>query len=174
MVPSKSNKSHSNIYNNDIPYPKPLDKEPSKDQNYYKITQLKEVQELHQQNVNNYKKGNICELVYSEEEYNEDNRYISYDKLYDLINIKEPYDRNNYKNFKYKNYNKDNELLFSSDFESGNLRYAIKLNSNEYDLILRPETDCIRTYHWFFFRVKINKFTNSDKLNQNKIVKQEF
>ena len=114
--------------------------------------------------MNNYKKGNICGLVYSEEEYNEDNRYISYDKLYDLINIKEPYDRNNYKNFKYKNYNKDNELLFSSDFESGNLRYAIKLNSNEYDLILRPETDCIRTYHWFFFRVKINKFTNTCKI----------
>ena len=171
MVPSKSNRNHNNIYNNDIPYPQPLDKEPSKDQNFYKITQLKDVQELHQQNVNNYKKGNICELVYSEEEYNENDRFISYDKLYDLINVKEPYDRNNYKNFKYKNYNKDNELLFSSDFESGNLRYAIKLNSNEYDLILRPETDCIRTYHWFFFRVKINKLTNSDKLNHNKIVK---
>ena len=171
MVPSKSNINHNIIYNNEIPYPKPIDREPSNDQISYKINQLKEIQELHQKNVNNYRKGNICELVYSEEEYNENNRYISYDKLYDLINIKEPYDRNNYKNFKYKNYNKDNELLFSSNFESGNLRYAIKLNSNEYDLILRPETDCIRTYHWFFFRVKINKLTNFDKLNQNKIVK---
>ena len=171
MVPSKSNINHNIIYNNEIPYPKPIDRESSNDQISYKINQLKEIQELHQKNVNNYRKGNICELVYSEEEYNENNRYISYDKLYDLINIKEPYDRNNYKNFKYKNYNKDNELLFSSNFESGNLRYAIKLNSNEYDLILRPETDCIRTYHWFFFRVKINKLTNFDKLNQNKIVK---
>jgi hypothetical protein len=155
MVPSKSNINHNIIYNNEIPYPKPIDRESSNDQISYKINQLKEIQELHQKNVNNYRKGNICELVYSEEEYNENNRFISYDKLYDLINIKEPYDRNNYKNFKYKNYNKDNELLFSSNFESGNLRYAIKLNSNEYDLILRPETDCIRTYHWFFFRVKI-------------------
>ena len=171
MVPSKSNINHNKVYNNEIPYPKPIDKEPSNDLISYKISQLKEVQDLHQKNVNNYKKGNICELIYSEEDFNENNRYISYDKLYDLINIKEPYDRNNYKNFKYKNYNKDNELLFSSNFESGNLRYAIKLSSNEYDLILRPETDCIRTYHWFFFRVKINKLTNSDKLNLNKIVK---
>ena len=166
MVPSKSY-----IYDKEIPYPEPVDKEPSNDKISYKINQLKEIQELHQKNVNNYKKGNICELVYSEEEYSENNRYISYDKLYDLINIKKPYDRDNYKNFKYKNYNKNNELLFSSDFESGNLRYAIKLNSNEYDLILRPETNSLRTYHWFFFRIKINKLTNSDKLNQNKIVK---
>ena len=171
MIPSKSNINHYNIYNNEIPYPKPIDREPSNDQISYKIYQLKDIQELHQKNVNNYKKGNICELVYSEEEYNENSRYISYDKLYDLINIKEPYNRHNYKSFKYKNYNKDNELLFSSKFESGNLRYAIKLNSNEYDLILRPETGCVRTYHWFFFRVKINELTNSDKLNQNKIVK---
>ena len=173
MVPSKSSTNHFNIYKSEIPYPEPIDREPSNDQNSnsYKINQLKEIQDLHQKNVNNYKKGNICELVYSEEDYNDNNRYISYDKLYDLINTKEPYNRHNYKSFKYKNYNKDNELLFSSDFESGNLRYAIKLNSNEYDLILRPETESIRTYHWFFFRVKINKLTNSDKLNQNKIVK---
>ena len=139
--------------------------------NSYIIHQLKDIQALHQNNIYNYKKGNICKLVYSEEEYKNENKYISYDKLIDLINIKEPLDKNAYKNFKYKNYNKDNELLFSSKFESGNLRYAIKLSSNEYDLILRPETNSMRTYHWFFFRVKINNFTSSDKLNKNKIVK---
>ena len=27
------------------------------------------------------------------------------------------------------------------------------VNGDEYDLILRPETECLRTYHWFFFFV---------------------
>ena len=158
---------------NNIPYPLQKDKNPLEVQNNnsYIIHQLEDIQALHQNNIYNYKKGNICKLVYSEEEYKNENKYISYDKLIDLINIKEPFDKNAYKNFKYKNYNKDNELLFSSKFESGNLRYAIKLSSNEYDLILRPETNSMRTYHWFFFRVKINNFTSSDKLNKNKIVK---
>ena len=185
MVPSKIEKISSksvnkskNTKNNimpdyDIPYPRQVDKESLKESilNSYNIDQLKEIQTLHQENVNNYKKGDVCELVYSEEEYNDENKFISYDKLLDLIYIKEPYDKNKYKNFKYKNYNPDNELLFSSNFESGNLRYAIKLNSNEYDLILRPETDCTRTYHWFFFRVRVNDLSSSNKLKENKIVK---
>ena len=158
---------------NNIPYPLQRDKNPLEVQNNnsYIIHQLEDIQALHQNNIYNYKKGNICKLVYSEEEYKNENKYISFDKLIDLINIKEPFDKNAYKNFKYKNYNKDNELLFSSKFESGNLRYAIKLSNNEYDLILRPETNSMRTYHWFFFRVEINIFTSSDKLNKNKIVK---
>ena len=181
MLPSKIGKSSSkslkiNKIQNNIPFPKQIDKEPQKEENQpqhypYIINQLKEIQDLHQQNINKYKKGDICELVYSEEDYNENNKFISYDKLVDLINIKEPYSKENYKNFKFQNYNQNNEILFSSQFESGNLRYAIKLNSNEYDLILRPETDCMRTYHWFFFRVNINEFTTSDKLKENKIIK---
>ena len=180
MIPNRlenisSNSININIdeENNNIPFPNQIDKEHSNNQpiNSYNINQLKEIQELHQQNINKYKNGDICELVYSEEKYNDENKYLSYNKLIDLINIKEPYNKNSYKNFKYKNYNPNNELLFSSQFESGNLRYAIKLNSHEYDLILRPETDCIRTYHWFFFRVKINKLSTSDKLNDNKIIK---
>ena len=55
--------------------------------------------------------------MYSEVEYEDENKYISDDKLVELINIKEPYNRNNYKHFKYKNYNDNNELLFSSQFE---------------------------------------------------------
>ena len=178
MVPSKNGIKSNNIniiHNYNIPYPKQIDRDPQKDQNEFQpsyiIHQLKEIQDIHQQNINNYKKENICELVYSEEEYKEQNKYISYDKLVDLINIKAPYDKNNYKYFKYQNYNSNNELLFSSQFESGNLRYAIKLNSNEYDLILRPETDCIRTYHWFFFLVRLNDLSTSVNLKENKIVK---
>ena len=181
MLPSKNGKSSSksikinDIQDNNIPFPKQIDKEPQKDeilsQHPYNINQLKEIQDIHQKNINNYKKGNVCELVYSEEDYIDENKFISYDKLVDLINIKEPYSKDNYKKFQFQNYNPNNELLFSSQFESGNLRYAIKLNSNEYDLILRPETDCLRTYHWFFFRVKINELSTSDKLKDNKIIK---
>ena len=177
MVPSEVDKISTksfggSIPNKNIPYPNQVDKENTKEtQSSYNINQLKEIQDMHQQNINNYKKGDVCELIYSEEEYKEQNKFISYDKLIDLIHIKEPYDKNNYKTFVYKNHKLNNDLLFSSEFESGNLRYAIKVNTNEYDLILRPETDCIRTYHWFFFRVCINDFFPSQKLTENKIIK---
>ena len=154
-----------------IPYPKQIDREQTRNICPHVINQLKEIQDLHIQNINNYKKGDTCRLVYSEEEYPERNKYISYDKLVDLINIKEPLDKNAYKNFKYLNYDKENEILFTSNFESGNLKYAIRLNSHEYDLILRPETDCIRTYHWFFFRCEINDLEDCEKFRENKVVK---
>ena len=171
---SSESTSVCSIPNNSIPYPKQVDKEPQKEiqtQTSYNINQLKEIQDIHQQNINNYKKGDVCELVYSEEEYKETNKFISYNKLVELINIKEPYNKNNYKKFYYQNYNQNNQIFFSSHFESGNLRYAIKVNSNEYDLILRPETDCIRTYHWFFFRVSLNDLSEQLKESNNKIIK---
>ena len=172
MVPVKTDKPNNDNNNMDeqkesIPYPKQIDKEQNRNQNPHSISQLKEMQDLNIQNMNNYNKGDVCKLVYSEEEYPEKNKYISYDKLVELINIKQPLDKNAYKNFKYINHDINNEIKFSSNFESGNLRYAIKLNTHEYDLILRPETDCIRTYHWFFFRVEI---TNIEKL-KDKIIK---
>ncbi len=177
MLPNKDDKLSSksinkNNYNN-IPYPNQVDKEQSKEKsdNSYIINELKEVQDLHQQKLYFYKTGDICKIVYSEEEYKDENRYISYDKLVDFIHIKQPYDKNKFKDFVYRNYEPNNELYFSSNFESGNLRYAIKINSNEYDLLLRPETDCLRTYHWFFFRVCINELSTSHKLQENKIVK---
>ena len=167
--PDKTSITQSNL--EQISYPKQIDREQRINQIPHVINQLKEIQDLHCANMNNYIKGDTCRLVYSEEEYPEKYKYITYDKLVDLINIKEPLDKNAYKKFKYLNYDKTNELLFSSNFESGNLRYAIRLNSHEYDLILRPETDCIRTYHWFFFRVEINNLMDAEKLRDNKIVK---
>ena len=39
-------------------------------------------------------------------------------------------------------------------------------------LILKvPETDCIRTYHWFFFRVELNDSEDCEKFRENKVVK---
>ena len=133
---------------------------------------LKNVLDNNQRNLNDYKLNDICKLVYSEEMLKEDNLNISYEKLIDMLFIKEPYDKDNAKNFIWKNYNDNNELLFSSNFESGNLRYAIKHNPNEYDLILRPETGCLRNYQWFYFMIKINnKSNNLDVFNKNPIIK---
>ena len=130
---------------------------------------LKNIISAHHKSINDYKFQNNCELVYSEESINStdkvhnQNFLISYDELIDIINIKEPLDKNASRNFIYKNHNPNNELLFSSEFESGNLRYAIKTKPNEYDLILRHETGSVKAYQWFYFRVMLNE--NSDKIN---------
>ena len=137
--------------------------------------ELKNIISLHHKSINEYKNQNICQLVYSEEPFEFDdntNMNISYDNLMEMINIKESYDKNNINKFVYKNYNLNNELLFSSKFESGNLRYAIKHNTNEYDIILRPETGHVKTYQWFYFRVMINDKSNKvHLLKENPIVK---
>ena len=99
-----------------IPYPKQIDREQKVNQIPHIINQLKEIQDLHCLNMNNYIKGDTCRLVYSEEEYPFKNKFLTYDKLVDLINIKEPLDKNAYKKFKYLNYDKTNELLFSYNF----------------------------------------------------------
>ena len=135
--------------------------------------ELKNMVNINNKNLNDYKLKN-CQLVYSEESFseNEKERNISYEKLIEILNIKEPYDKNNSKNFVYKNYDNNNEIFFYSNFESGNLRYAIKHNTNEYDLILRPETGSMRNYQWFYFMVKINvKSDNLNRLNENPIIK---
>ena len=140
--------------------------------------ELKNIISAHHKSINDYKNQNNCELVYSEEPINNENINsnssinVSYEELLDMVNIKEPLDKNASKNYIYKNHNPNNELLFSSNFESGNLRYSIKKNINEYDLILRHETGSIKTYQWFYFRVAVNEFSeNYNLLKENPIVK---
>ena len=58
-----------------------------------------------------------------------------------------------------KNSN-DAKIIFDSKFESGNLRMAIKLNSdidNEYDLIIRKDYNCEKNYSWFFFSIECGR-----------------
>ena len=126
--------------------------------------QLLNINEL---NIDNYK-NKLCEVVYSEEEYF-GNKKISYEQLLDIINVKEAYPENNFRNYKYINYNPNNNILFSSNFESGNLRMAIKHSDNEYDLIIRPENNSTRTFQWFYFLVQLNP--NNNYLNEKNIIK---
>ncbi len=114
-----------------------------------------EILNINKENINNYS-NYLSEIVYSEELYY-NSKHISYDELIDYINLNEPYGKDKYKNFKYSNYKYDNNIYFSSNFESGNLRMAIKHSNNEYDLIIRPETNSTQNFQWFFFLVELTK-----------------
>ena len=55
------------------------------------------------------------------------------------------------------------KIIFDSKFESGNLRMAIKLNSdipNEYDLIMRKDYNSVKNYSWFFFSIESDRETD--------------
>ena len=68
------------------------------------------------------------------------------------IFIDKKYDIHLMKNLTYipePRNNKEAKIIFDSKFESGNLRMAIKLNSdidNEYDLIIRKDYNCEKNY----------------------------
>ncbi|KAM6958777.1 cytosolic carboxypeptidase 1 [Aplochiton taeniatus] len=44
-------------------------------------------------------------------------------------------------------------LKFNSQFESGNLRKAIQVRRNEYDLVLNSDINCNHYHQWFYFEV---------------------
>ena len=55
------------------------------------------------------------------------------------------------------------KIIFDSKFESGNLRMAIKLDSeidNEYDLIMRRDYNCEKNYSWFFCSIESDRETD--------------
>ena len=63
----------------------------------------------------------------------------------------------------------DDNVIFDSDFEEGNLRMAIEITQNkEYDLIMRPEIGAKKLYTWFFFSVLVK---NESKNNYENILK---
>ena len=66
-------------------------------------------------------------------------------------------------------YNDDN-VIFDSDFEEGNLRMSIEITKNkEYDLIMRPETNSKKLYTYFFFSVLIKSNEENSENNNNYI-----
>lgn len=57
-------------------------------------------------------------------------------------------------------------LEFDSDFESGNLDMAIKtFPQQSYDLYLRPDTNTVGYFQWFYFRVKNKKKGSKTRFN---------
>lgn len=47
----------------------------------------------------------------------------------------------------------DDVLVFESRFESGNLKRAIQLDKNEYELVLKPDHNTKNYTQWFYFRM---------------------
>ena len=47
----------------------------------------------------------------------------------------------------------DDVLLFESRFESGNLKKAIQVEKNEYELILKPDYGTKNFTQWFYFKI---------------------
>ena len=45
------------------------------------------------------------------------------------------------------------ELIFDSCFEGGNLDCAVRLKVNEYDLLLRVDSNTVGHVQWFYFKV---------------------
>ena len=157
-----------------------------------KITKFHTPEEQSQKNLSNmnlYKNLPLkTTLVYSDNENDPDElsllgHSINYDYLLnilqcDLSNIEnfieekngtfiEQNDNNDLKNkLTYvgepKNENEP-KIIFDSKFESGNLRMAIKLDSdipNEYDLIMRKDYNSEKNYSWFYFSIESDKETD--------------
>ena len=103
-------------------------------------------------------------VVYHDKSFEKEIKYLSsYDEFYSILvplteishipKIPNPL------------YNDDN-VIFDSDFEEGNLRMAIEISKNkEYDLIMRPETNAKKLYTFFFFSVLIKSYENNNEKN---------
>lgn len=48
----------------------------------------------------------------------------------------------------------EEELIFESRFESGNLDCVVKVAPNEYDLFLRIDSNTRGNIYWFYFATK--------------------
>ena len=144
-------------------------------------------------------------LVYTDNENDPDElkllgRSINYDYLVKMLqsdtsNIENFIDENNgifldkknentHYNFNFKKLTfipepkkeKEAKIIFDSKFESGNLRMAIKLNSeieNEYDLIIRKDYNYEKNYSWFFFSIESDRETDI-KLNLLNFTKKKI
>lgn len=77
------------------------------------------------------------------------------------------------KTYTQKENEEDKTLIFESRFESGNLRRAVKVGENEYNLILKYDHNTTTYTQWFYFRMQnVKKFTTY-KFNIVNLVKPE-
>ena len=143
--------------------------------------------ELNNSNLISYKSLNPNnKLVYTdsndENEKNQINNPISYDFLLNILHndstvIEEILDENNGKFIEnYKEIETNEDIVFDSLFEEGNLRMAINLdnkNVNEYDVLMRKDYNNEKNYSWFFFSIKCKKEGNY-KFNILNFVKKKI
>ena len=61
----------------------------------------------------------------------------------------------------------DRELIFDSNFESGNLDMAIKRKDFEYDLYMRVDTNTRGHHQWFYFSVSYKEHFKGQKVRFN-------
>jgi hypothetical protein len=59
----------------------------------------------------------------------------------------------------------DQTLIFESRFESGNLRRAVKISDNEYDLYLKNDYGTNGYTQWFFFKVSNTRADRTYRFN---------
>lgn len=77
------------------------------------------------------------------------------------------------KTFYQKESEDDNTLIFESRFESGNLRRAVKISDNEYNLILKYDHNTTTYTQWFYFRISNVKKFQTYKFNIVNLMKPE-
>ena len=68
---------------------------------------------------------------------------------------------------------RDDELQFSSDFESGNLDMAVQIGENEYDLFLRVDSNTGGYTGWFYFEVSNTRRNQKVRFNILNMTKTE-
>lgn len=66
-----------------------------------------------------------------------------------------------------------NEMIFNSNFESGNLDMVVKIGDNEYDLFLRVDTNTRGYFNWFHFQVGKTQKGRTVKFNIVNMTKKD-
>jgi hypothetical protein len=77
------------------------------------------------------------------------------------------------KSYYQKEAEDDTTLIFESRFESGNLRRAVKIGENEYNLILKYDHNTTTYTQWFYFRISNVKKYTTYKFNIVNLMKPE-
>lgn len=72
-----------------------------------------------------------------------------------------------------KQQKNDATLIFESRFESGNLRRAVQVGENEYDLILKYDYGTSNYTQWYYFKVSNTQKDTTYKFNIINLIKPE-
>lgn len=63
----------------------------------------------------------------------------------------------------------EDELIFDSNFESGNLDFVGKISDNEYDLMMRSDSNTKSHHCWFYFSAECKTHCKTQKGTKIKI-----